>query len=104
MSCVSLDGSCSVPFVFLCIIYLIALSLIVTCRVFSCSMQTLSCSMWDIVPRPGIEPWPSSLEAWTLSYWTIREVPHLVFSDAKKKRKLEKKLLYIYCWHDLYSY
>lgn len=104
MSCVSLDGSCSVPFVFLCIIYLIALSLTVTCRVFSCSTQTLSCSMWDIVPKPGIEPQPSSLGAWTLSYWTIREVPRLVFSDAKKERKLEKNLLCIYCWHDLYSY
>ena len=86
MSCVSLDGLCGIPFVFLFIIYLIALSLTVACRVFSCSMQTLSCSMWDIVPRPAIEPWPSSLGAWMLSYWIIREVPpSLSFQMQKKK-------------------
>ena len=29
---------------------------IVAGRIFSSGMQTLSCSMWDLVPRPGIEP------------------------------------------------
>ena len=24
----------------------------------SCGMQTLSGCTWDLVPRPGIEPWP----------------------------------------------
>ena len=33
------------------IIYLAVLDL-------SCSMQTLSCYMWDLVPWPGIEPDP----------------------------------------------
>ena len=28
-----------------------------------CSMQTLSCSMWDLVARPGIEPGPPALGA-----------------------------------------
>ena len=32
-------------------------SLLVACGIFSCSMQTLSWSMWDLVPWPGIEPW-----------------------------------------------
>ena len=25
------------------------------CGIFSCSVQTLSCDMWDLVPSPGIE-------------------------------------------------
>ena len=28
-----------------------------------------------LVPQPGIEPDPSTLEAWNLNYWTVREVP-----------------------------
>ena len=36
---------------------------------------SLSCSMWDLVPWPEIEPRPRALEAWSLSYWTTREVP-----------------------------
>ena len=31
--------------------------------------------MWDLVPRPGIEPRASALGAWSLTYWTTREVP-----------------------------
>ena len=30
---------------------------------FSRSIQTLSCGMWDLVPRPGIKPLPSALGA-----------------------------------------
>ena len=28
----------------------------------------LSCSMWDLIPWPGIKPGPSALRAWTLSH------------------------------------
>ena len=28
-----------------------------------------------LVPRPGIEPMPPALEAWSLNHWTTREVP-----------------------------
>ena len=42
-------------------------------------MQTLSCGMWDLVPRPGIKPEPPALGMWSLSHWTIREVPQGVF-------------------------
>ena len=41
----------------------------------SCSMQTLSCSIWDLVLRPGIEPRPPALGAQSLSHWATREVP-----------------------------
>ena len=30
--------------------------LVATCRIFSCSMRTLSYGMWDLDPWPGIEP------------------------------------------------
>ena len=35
------------------------------------AVQSLSCSMWDLVPWPGIEPWPPALGAWSLSHWSI---------------------------------
>ena len=47
--------------------------------IFSCSMRTLSCGMWDVVPWQGIEPRPAALEKWSLSHSTAREVPHLPF-------------------------
>ena len=37
------------------------------CRIFSCSMQTLSGSMWGLVSRPGIKPEPSALGTQSLS-------------------------------------
>ena len=33
----------------------------VPCRIFSCSIGTLSCGMWDLIPWPGIEPRCSAL-------------------------------------------
>ena len=47
---------------------------------FSCSMQTLSCGMWDLVPWPGIEP---TLGAQCLSHWTTREVNMEMFFDME---------------------
>ena len=44
-------------------------------RSFRCSMQTLRCSMWDLVPWPGIKPGPSALRARSLSHRTTRDVP-----------------------------
>ena len=35
----------------------------------------LSCSMWDLVSWPGIEPRPPAWAAWSLNHWTSREVP-----------------------------
>ena len=43
-------------------------------RIFSCSVWTLSCSMWVLVLWPGIEPRTPELGAWGLSHWTTREV------------------------------
>ena len=42
---------------------------------FNFGMWTLNCSLWDLVPWPGIEPRPPALGAQSLSHWTTREVP-----------------------------
>ena len=47
----------------------------VACGIFSCIMQALSCSKWDVIVRPGTEHLPTALGAWSLSPWTTREVP-----------------------------
>ena len=36
--------------------------------------------MWDPVPRPGMEPRPLALGAWSLRHWATREVPILLGS------------------------
>ena len=41
--------------------------LVVACGIFSCSMQTLSCSLWYLVPQPGIEPGPPELKCGVLT-------------------------------------
>ena len=52
--------------------------LVVACRIFSCSM-------WALLPWPGLRPSPPALEAQSLSHWTTREVPVgsllLIFKD-----------------------
>ena len=59
-----------------------ARSLVVACGIFflffsSGSMQTLSCGMWNLVPWPGIEPWPPAVGLCSLSHWgTTTEVPY----------------------------
>ena len=57
-----------VVFFFLIFIYLAALG--------------LSCSIRDLVPRPGIEPRLPELGAQSLNYWTTSEVPFLFITPA----------------------
>ena len=52
-------GEKTLTFVFNNYLYLIALG--------------LSCSMWDLVPWPGIEPNTQALGAQSLSHWTTKE-------------------------------
>ena len=40
-----------------------------------CSMTTLSCSILDLVPLPGMEPRPPVLRTQSLSHWIPREIP-----------------------------
>ena len=39
------------------------------------AVLSLSCSMQNLIPWPGIKPWPPALGARSLSYRTSREVP-----------------------------
>ena len=63
--------------------------LVAICKIFGCGMQTLSCSMWDLVPWPGVEPGPPALRAWSLNSWITREVP---------KVSLCINSGYLFCW------
>ena len=40
----------------------------------SCTIWTLNCSMWDLVPWAGIEPEPHALGVWSLNHWTPGKV------------------------------
>ena len=46
-------------------------------RVLVVARRIFSCGMWDLVPRPGIEPAAPALGARSLTHWTTREVPRL---------------------------
>ena len=50
-------------------------NLVAACRMVSCSVQTLSWGLWNLVPQPGIEPRPPKLGVQSLNHWTTREVP-----------------------------
>ena len=71
----------------------------------------LSCSMWDLIPWPGIEPGPPTLGAQSLSPWTSREIPVMVSFDEHMFLILIKYktsvffllwlLLSVCCWWDI---
>ena len=67
-------------------------SFVSACRILSCSILTLSCGMWDLVPRPGIEPKPPALGGQSLSHRTTREVPMYSFFHS----------IFPACCHGLY--
>ena len=53
-----------------------------TSLVAKCRFLAAAC-LGDLVPRPGMEPRPPALGAWSLTHWATREVPkHFLF--AKK--------------------
>ena len=52
-----------------------SLIFVATCGIFGSYIQILSCSMWDLVPRPGIELGPPELGVHSLGHWATREVP-----------------------------
>ena len=45
-------------------------------------MPSLSHSMWDLVPWPGIEARLPELRGWILSHWTTREDPWITNSEV----------------------
>ena len=55
----------------------------------------LSCSMWDLVPWPQIEPGPPALGARWLSHWTTREVPDCKVLYSMPHSKTIRLLVYL---------
>ena len=50
--------------------------LVAALRIFVATLGLLvAACLWDLVPRSGIEHGPPELGAWSLTHWTIREVP-----------------------------
>ena len=43
-------------------------------------IQTLSCGMWNLVPWPGMEPWPPALRAKSFNHRRVREVQRTFIS------------------------
>ena len=63
------------------------------CASLSCSMGTLRCGLWNLVPWPGIKSGLPALGMPRLSHWTTREVPQFsilnsnsLFSDYSLQR------------------
>ena len=50
--------------------------LVAACGIFGCSLWTLNCGMWYLVPWPGIKPRLPASGAWSLRHWTTREFHH----------------------------
>ena len=73
--------------------------LVVAFGIFSCSMRTLSCGMWDLVPKPGIEPGPPALGARSLRHWTTREVPTPFFLYFQSSMICSHTQVYWICLH-----
>jgi len=53
-------------------------------------VRIFSCSLWDLVPWPGLESAPPALEARSLSHWTTREVLALFSSWFRKQQTMVK--------------
>ena len=49
--------------------------LVIAHQIFDLFCRIFSCSMWDAVPRTGIEPRSPAFGVWSLNHWTIWEVP-----------------------------
>ena len=43
-----------------------------------------------LVPSPGIEPMPPAVEAWSLTYWTAKEVLGSIFLNVVLVRVSER--------------
>ena len=61
--------------VHLCHVFYSVVLLIWLPQVLAVASRLFSCSMWDLVPWPGIQPRPPALGEWSFSPWTTREVP-----------------------------
>ena len=69
-------------YLWLCRVLVVAHGIFVAaCGLLSCGRRALSCGVQDLVPQPGIEPWPPALGAWSLTHWTTRKVSEYIFKQ-----------------------
>lgn len=90
-------------FIFLICIYLLKLcqDLVVTHRIFSCGVWSLSCSMWDLLPWLGIESRSPAFGAQSLSHCSNREGPwgkHLTCIISFNSPSGRGYYYYSFCW------
>ena len=82
--------------------------LVAACGICLVALQTLSYSMWDLVPWPGIEPQPPALETQNVSHWATREVhppppPHQSLIFSSKMAEIVALCGHEeWCWNDWY--
>ena len=53
---------------------------------FYLAVLDLSCSMWDLVPQPWIEPVPPELGAQSPNHWTMQESQQYAFEERNSAR------------------
>ena len=64
-------------------------------------MQTLSCSMQDLIPWPGIQPRPSALEGQSLSHWATRKVSRVIVNGLLFITKIDRSMFLSVSFTDL---
>ena len=66
----------------------------------------LHCSMWDLVPWPGMEPKPPALGARSLSHWITRKVFRIIFNSFIIFNHTEDLIFYhlIFCFPLFFYY
>ena len=56
----------------------------------ACGLLVVAC-MWDLAPRPGIEPGPPALGVQSPTHWTTREVPGIsILNRVPREGSTEK--------------
>ena len=48
--------------------------------------------MQDLVPWPGIKPWPPALGVWNVKCWSTQEVPQGVILQGQRQKFLKNDL------------
>ena len=66
--------------------------LIVTSGIFDAACKIFICSVWNLVPWPGIELWPPALGAWSFRQWTTTKVSKWHFWTVVLEKTLESTL------------
>lgn len=81
LTCQKEEALASLPLSFLILFTWLHQAFTAACGIFSYSVRTHSCGLWDLILWPGIQPRLSALGIQSLSPWTTKDVP---FSNSLK--------------------